>query len=108
MFTIICHCGLVMRKRNVIGVAIVRSKSSPVQSSPVVQSTDYRQPEEVTVLVHYAIASNVRILPIARSQFEITFSRPTGYTVMVWFPLAKSCMVNRLVPTSVNVSVCEW
>ncbi len=71
MFTIICHCGLVMRKRNVIGVAIVRSKSSPVQSSPVVQSTDYRQPEEVTVLVHYAIASNyisnVRILPIARS-----------------------------------------
>ncbi len=33
-------------KRNVIGVAIVRSKSSPFQSSPVVQSTDYRQPEE--------------------------------------------------------------
>ena len=34
---ILCHCG----KRNVIGVAIVRSKSSP---SSVVQSTDYRQP----------------------------------------------------------------
>ncbi len=42
------HCG----KRNVIGVAIVRSKSSP-ESSPVVQSTDYRQPYNYVVLVVY-------------------------------------------------------
>ena len=60
MFTIICHCGLVMRKRNVhlIGVAIVRSKSSPVQSSPVVQSTDYRQPVVSETLTTISVTCN--------------------------------------------------
>ncbi len=45
----ICQCGLVIyEERKVIGVAIVRSKSSPV-----VQSTDYKQPTFFSEMLSY-------------------------------------------------------